>query len=253
MDIRGWEVPELVEDVVSRFRLYFASGGEPSRSCSLDDCRCSRLTLSRSCLSSSRSFWKADVAISLSYKAFPPIFTPDGSSSSSLTPNFFTDPEAPTGILYIFCRPPNIVLPSPGLDLLMTLPSSVSYPPEPYDIVRIDAKGRRIDPSRPSVSPISERPCPLNRSRRDARFGKRTLSSLAFPIFDDGSSCSRSMLNLADKLGMRRLVRKSSEAGSAVAILISGLGSGASLGFRHLHDGIGKDGGSESNEGLRFP
>ena len=48
-------------------------------------------------------------------------------------------------------------------------------------------------------------------------------------------------------------MRKSSEAGSAAAILISGLGSGASLGFRHLHDGIGRDGGSESSEGLRFP
>ena len=52
---------------------------------------------------------------------------------------------------------------------------------------------------------------------------------------------------------MRRLVRKSSEAGSAAAILISGLGSGASLGFRHLHDGIGKDGGSESSEDMRLP
>ena len=60
------------------------------------------------------------------------------------------------------------------------------------------------------------------------------------------------MLNLADRLGMRRLVRKSSEAGSAAAMLISGLGSGASLGFRHLHDVIGKEGGSESSEGLRF-
>ena len=48
-------------------------------------------------------------------------------------------------------------------------------------------------------------------------------------------------------------MRKSSEAGSAAAMLISGLGSGASLGFRHLHDVIGKEGGSESSEGLRFP
>lgn len=52
---------------------------------------------------------------------------------------------------------------------------------------------------------------------------------------------------------MRRLVRKSSEAGSAAAISNSGLRSGAILVFRHLHDVIGKDGGSESSEGLRFP
>ena len=54
---------------------------------------------------------------------------------------------------------------------------------------------------------------------------------------------------------MRRLVRKSSEAGSAADMLISGLGSGATLGFRHLHDatdGIGRAGGSESSEGLRL-
>ena len=53
---------------------------------------------------------------------------------------------------------------------------------------------------------------------------------------------------------MRRLVRNSSEAGSAAAMLISRLGSGATLGFRHLHDDTGRDGGgSEPAEGLRLP
>ena len=54
---------------------------------------------------------------------------------------------------------------------------------------------------------------------------------------------------------MRRLVRKSSEAGNAADMLISSLGSGATLGFRHLHDatdGIGRAGGSESSDGLRL-
>lgn len=49
-------------------------------------------------------------------------------------------------------------------------------------------------------------------------------------------------------------MRKSSEAGNAAAMLNSGLGSGGALFFRHLHDGIiGKDGGSESSEGLPGP
>lgn len=52
---------------------------------------------------------------------------------------------------------------------------------------------------------------------------------------------------------MRRLVRKSSEVGSTADMSISGLGSGATLAFRHLHDGMGRDGGSESSEGLRLP
>ena len=52
---------------------------------------------------------------------------------------------------------------------------------------------------------------------------------------------------------MRRLVRKFSEAGRAAVMSISGFGSGATLGFRHLQDGIGRDGGSESSEGLRLP
>ena len=52
---------------------------------------------------------------------------------------------------------------------------------------------------------------------------------------------------------MRRLVRKFSEAGNAAAISISGLGSGATLGFRHLHVEIGIEGGSESSEDIRLP
>lgn len=55
---------------------------------------------------------------------------------------------------------------------------------------------------------------------------------------------------------MRRLVRKSSEAGRAADKLISGFGSAAGLFFRHLQDatdGRGRAGGSESSEGLRVP
>ena len=56
---------------------------------------------------------------------------------------------------------------------------------------------------------------------------------------------------------MRRLVRKSSEAGSAADMFISGLGCGATFFFPpHLmdaKDGNGGAGGSESSEGLRLP
>lgn len=56
---------------------------------------------------------------------------------------------------------------------------------------------------------------------------------------------------------MRRLVRKSSEDGSAADMLISGLGRGAAFFFPpHLIDanvGNGSAGGSESIEGLRPP
>ncbi len=113
-----------------------------------------------------------------------------------------------------------------------------------------------MDPPRESLSVTSARPCPLNRSRRDARFGKRTLSSLAFPILDDGSSCSRSILNLAERFGIKRLVRKSSEAGSAADMLNSGLGCGTTFFLPpHLidaNDGNGTIGGSESSDGLRL-
>ena len=47
-------------------------------------------------------------------------------------------------------------------------------------------------------------------------------------------------------------MRKSSEAGSTVERLICGLGSGATLAFRHLHDGIGRDGESASSDALRL-
>lgn len=47
-------------------------------------------------------------------------------------------------------------------------------------------------------------------------------------------------------------MRKFSEAGRTAERLISGLGSGATLGFRHLHDGVGRDGESASNEALRL-
>ena len=114
-----------------------------------------------------------------------------------------------------------------------------------------------MDPRGGSISVASERPRPLKRSRREARLGKRTLSSLAFPILDDGSSCSRSILNLAERFGISRLVRKSSEAGSAADMLNSGLGCGATFFLPpHLidaNDGNGTTGGSESSEGLRLP
>lgn len=55
---------------------------------------------------------------------------------------------------------------------------------------------------------------------------------------------------------MRRLVRKSSEAGNAADILNSGLGCGTTFFFPHLidgKDGNGRAGESESSEGLRLP
>ena len=51
--------------------------------------------------------------------------------------------------------------------------------------------------------------------RLDMRLGARTLSSLALPILEAGSLCSRNMLKRADNLGMMRLVRKSSSEGKA--------------------------------------
>ena len=69
---------------------------------------------------------------------------------------------------------------------------------------------------------------------RDRRLGWSTLSSLALPSIELGSSCSRNMLKRADKLGMSRLVRKSSDAGSAAAIFSSGFGSTGFLLRIHL-------------------
>lgn len=67
--------------------------------------------------------------------------------------------------------------------------------------------------------------CP-NKLSREARLGNRTLSSLAFPINDNGSSCSFNILNRADNLGINRLVRKLSEEGSAAERSKLGAGSG---------------------------
>ena len=107
-----------------------------------------------------------------------------------------------------------------------------------------------------STSAMSESPWRLKRSSRDARLGKSTLSSLAFPSIEEGSSCSLSMLNLAERFGIRRLVRKSSCGGSAVARLISGLGgSGTACFFRLnvLDERLGIGGVSVSCEGRRLP
>ena len=58
-----------------------------------------------------------------------------------------------------------------------------------------------MDPWMDATSAISERPWDWKPKslNLDCRFGNMTLSSLALPIFDFGSSCSRSIENLADK------------------------------------------------------
>lgn len=71
-----------------------------------------------------------------------------------------------------------------------------------------------------SSSAMSPSPLPLAKPKsasRDWRFGKRTLSSLALPSLELGSSCSRSIENLAESPFIRRLVRKSSFDGKAEA------------------------------------
>ena len=85
----------------------------------------------------------------------------------------------------------------------------------------------RID----SVSAISVRGLWLNKFSLEARLGNKTLSSLAFPSIEFGSSCSFNILKRADRPGMSRLVRKSLVAGSAAARLNSGFGSGMFLFF----------------------
>lgn len=79
-----------------------------------------------------------------------------------------------------------------------------------------------------STSAMSVKGLWLKRLSLDALLGNSTLSSLALPIFVDGSSCSRSMLNLAERFGIIRLVRKSFDDGSAIvrsmADLLSGIG-----------------------------
>ena len=105
-----------------------------------------------------------------------------------------------------------------------------------------------------SESPCVEKPKSFN---LDCRFGNRTLSSLAFPIFDFGSSCSRSMENRADSPLISKLVRKSSEDGNAVERSISGFGSGSGVFFPNLKvfDDLitGTDGASESVDALTTP
>ena len=104
-----------------------------------------------------------------------------------------------------------------------------------------------------STSAMSVRLLWPKRSSLEARFGKRTLSSLAFPILEFGSSCSLNMLNLADRFGIRRLVRKSSEGGKTAVISTSGFGSGWAFLFRLnvFDENVGKAGTSESVDGLR--
>ena len=82
-----------------------------------------------------------------------------------------------------------------------------------------------------SESPLAA-PKPKS-SRRDRLLGSNTLSSLALPTREAGS-CSRNMLNLCERLAMRRLVRKSSFEGKATERSISGFTSGSSFGLRLL-------------------
>ena len=89
-----------------------------------------------------------------------------------------------------------------------------------------------MDSRMESTSAISVKGVWLKRFSLDALFGNRTLSSFALPILVEGSSCSRSILNLADRFGMMRLVRKSFEEGKDVARLMIGLLSG--IGFLFL-------------------
>lgn len=80
--------------------------------------------------------------------------------------------------------------------------------------------------------------------RRDERLGCSTLSSDALPIFEFGSSCSLSMLNLVDRLGMIRDVRKSSDEGSTVVMSSWGFSSTTTfLPFLHFFPDCGGDGG----------
>jgi hypothetical protein len=78
-----------------------------------------------------------------------------------------------------------------------------------------------------SVSAMSVSGLWANKFRREARFGNKTLSSLALPTLVVGSSCSRSMLNLAESPGINRLVRKSLVSGRATDKSTCGFGSGA--------------------------
>jgi hypothetical protein len=64
------------------------------------------------------------------------------------------------------------------------------------------------------------------------------------------------MLNRAERFGIRRLVRKSSEEGSAVARSSSGFGGSGAACFLRLNvfdANVGIGGASASCEGLRLP
>lgn len=94
--------------------------------------------------------------------------------------------------------------------------------------------GARID----STSAMSCSPAPNPKSANlDCLFGNRTLSSLALPSFEFGSSCSRSIENRADRPVMRRLVRKSSVGGSADAKSSSFLASSCDLFLPNMRNG----------------
>lgn len=92
-----------------------------------------------------------------------------------------------------------------------------------------------MDPWTDDTSAISARPFDekLKSLNLDCCLGNNTLSSLALPSFEFGSSCSRNMENLADKPFMRRLVRKSSDGGNAFARSSTGFASGCAFFFLH--------------------
>ena len=173
-----------------------------------------------------RSRWKAESFMSCSYTGFPIPRLP--LSGAPLGP-----PGPRTGILYTFWRPPNRLLPSARRPLLIILPacdrsSSVPYPstPEANESVRPRAMEGLL-PSLEEHSSISASILGLwpNRFNLEARLGNNTLSSLALPSNESGSSCSFSMLNRADSFGISRLVRKSSVDGRAAERSKSGLDS----------------------------
>jgi hypothetical protein len=99
----------------------------------------------------------------------------------------------------------------------MTLPDSSPVLSLSNEFVLSTAKGGRMELLSEDTSAISESPpgAKPNSWSRDCRLGESTLSSLAFPSFESGSSCSLSMLKRVDKPGMIKLVRKSSTLGSA--------------------------------------
>ena len=83
--------------------------------------------------------------------------------------------------------------------------------------------------------PDRELPVKPKSPSRDFRLAARTLSSLAFPTSDNGSSWSLSMLKRVDRFDMIILVRKLSTVGSASDTSNSGSGSGSGSDFFLLH------------------